>query len=120
MPLHHRIEHRSGYSLVSLRGDPSLGQFLSFIELMGPETQSWQHARGLFDLREVSTLKSVTDHVAIGQAVARHLAHMERIASIVPPDRATGISRKEAQSAGVNLAVFVDEPAALQWLQGPD
>jgi hypothetical protein len=119
MPLHHRIEHRSGYTVVSLRGDPSLGQFLSFIELMGPETQSWQHGRGLFDLRDISTLKSVTDHVAIGQAVARHLAHMDRIASLVLPDRATGISRKEAQGAGVNLAVFVDEAAALEWLLAP-
>lgn len=118
MSLHHRIEHRSGYSLVSLRGDPSLGQFLSFVELMGPETRSWPVARGLFDLREISTLKSVTDHVAIGQAVVRHLAHMDRIASLVPPDRATGISRKEAQGAGVNLAVFVEEPAALEWLLG--
>lgn len=116
MSLHHRIEHRSGYSLVALRGDPSLGQFLSFIELMGPETRTWPVARGLFDLREISTLKSVTDHVAIGQAVVRHLAHMDRIASLVPPDRATGISRKEAQGAGVNLAVFVEEPAAVEWL----
>ena len=120
MPLHHRIEHRSGYSLVWLRGDPSLGQFLSFIELMGAETRSWQVGHGLFDLREISTLKSVTDHVAIGQAVVRHLAHMERIASLVPPDRATGISRKEAQGAGVNLAVFVDEGAAVKWLLGRD
>jgi len=116
MSLHHRIEHRSGYSVVALRGDPSLGQFLSFIELMGAETSSWQVARGLFDLREITTLKSVTDHVAIGQAVVRFLAHMDRIASVVPPDRATGISRKEAQGAGVNLAVFVDEGAAVEWL----
>jgi hypothetical protein len=120
MSLQHRIEHRSGYSLVWLRGDPSLGQFLSFIELIGAETSSWQVRRGLFDLREISTLKSVTDHVAIGQAVVRHLAHMDRIASLVPPDRATGISRKEAQGAGVNLAVFVDELAALEWLVAPD
>ena len=119
MSLHHRVEHRSGYSRVTLRGDPSLAQFLSFIELMGAQTRSWQHARGLFDLREITTLKSVTDHVAIGQAVARHLAHMDRIASLVPPDRATGISRKEAQGAGVNLAVFVEERAAVEWLLGP-
>lgn len=116
MPFAHAVEHRTGYTVVSLTGDPSLGQFLSFIQLMEVETRSWPHDCGLFDLRGISTLKAVTDQVAIGQAVARHLAHMRKIASLVPSERVTGISRKEAREAGVNLMIFIDEQAAVDWL----
>ena len=119
MPFAHVIQHRTGYSVVTLSGDPSLGQFLSFVQLMEVETRSWPHDRGLFDLRGISTLKAVTDQVAIGLAVGRHLPHMRKIASLVPSDRVTGISRKEAREAGANLMVFVDEQAAVDWLLEP-
>ncbi len=117
MPLVSRFEARDGYTAVRLRGEPSLGQFLSFIELMQAETAAWPHRRALFDLRGIATLKAVSEHLAVGQAVVRHLAHLEKIASVVPTDRATGVSRKLAQGQGVNLAVFVDEAEAIAWLR---
>lgn len=116
MPLDHVLEHRDGYARVTLSGNPPIEQFLAFVRLMEAETRAWRHDRALFDLRGISTLRHVTEQVAIGQAVARHLRHMDRIASLVPPDRVTGISRKAAQQAGLNLAVFVDEQAAIAWL----
>lgn len=110
------IEHRDEFTAVQVSGSPSLAQFVSFVQQVAVECRSWPHPRGLFDLRGVQTLRTVTDHVAIGQAVAEHLAHLQKLASIVLPDRVTGISRKVAREGGVNLAVFVDEGAAVAWL----
>jgi hypothetical protein len=110
------VEQRDGYTLVRISGSPSIGQFVSFITLLSVESASWPQPRGMFDLRGIDTLKAVTDHVAIGKAVAEHLDHLEKLASLVPADRATGISRKVAQEAGVNLGVFVDEAEAIRWL----
>jgi len=110
------IEQAEGYAVVRVFGSPSLAQFSAFIRRMAVESTRWPHGRGLFDLRGITTLRTVTDHVAIGTAVAEHLRHMRKIASLVPPERITGISRRVAQEGGVNLAVFVTEAEAIEWL----
>ena len=114
--MHVSIEQRDEYTAVRISGTPSLEQFVLWIARIAAESRSWPRPRGLFDLRGVETLKAVTDHVAIGRAVAEHVRHLEKLASVVPPDRATGISRKVAQERGVNLAVFIDEDEAVRWL----
>ena len=118
MSLSFQVEHRENHSVVRIDGDPSLGQFLSFLQLMGVETAAFPHRRVLFDLRGVRTLTSFTDHYAVGEEAARQLGHLQRIASLVPPDRVTRASEKTAQQAGANLRVFTDEGEALAWLRG--
>jgi hypothetical protein len=117
MSLRFDVEHRDGYSVVQLEGEPSLGQFLSFLHLMGVETSGWQARRVLFDLRQVQTLTAFTEHYAIGEEAARQLAHLQRVASLVPPHRITRASEKTAQRSGMNLVVFTDEAAAIAWLK---
>ena len=110
------VEHRDGYSVARIRGEPSLGQFLSLIQLMAVETASWPARRALIDLRGIRTLTSFTEHHAIGEETARQLAHLHRIAWVADPDRITRASEKTARRSGVNLAVFTDEAAAIAWL----
>ena len=116
MNLRVEVEHRDGYSVVRMRGQPSLGQFLSFLQLIGVETSGWTVRRVLFDLRGIRNLTSFTDHYAIGEEVARQLKHLHRIASVVDPDRITRASEKTARRSGVNLMVFTSEEEALAWL----
>jgi hypothetical protein len=116
MSLRFDVEHRDGYSVVRVQGEPSLGQFLSFIHLMGVETSGWKSRRALVDLRGVQTLTSFTEHYAIGEETARQLSHLQRVASLVPPNRITRASEKTAQRSGMNLVVFTDEAAAIAWL----
>jgi hypothetical protein len=118
MSLSFRIEHRDRYSVVRVDGDPSLGQFLSFLQLMGVETAAFPHKRVLFDLRGVRTLTTFTEHYAVGEEAARQFRHLHRIASLVPPDRITRASEKTAQQSGINLSVFTEEGAAIGWLGG--
>jgi hypothetical protein len=118
MSLSFKVEHRDGYSVVRLQGEPSLGQFLSFLQLIAVETASWPVKRALFDLRGVRTLTTFTEHYAIGEEVARQLGHLHRIASVVDPDRITRASEKTARRSGVSLTVFTDEAEAIAWLTG--
>lgn len=116
MSLSFHAEHRDGYSVVRIRGEPSLGQFLSLIQLLGVETAAWRARRVLFDLRGVRSLTSFTDHYAIGEEVARQLKHLHRLASVVDPDMITRASEKTARRSGINLTVFTDEGEAVAWL----
>lgn len=116
MSLRFAVEHQERHSVVRLQGDPTLGQFLSFLQLIAVETAGWRSKRVLFDLGGVTTLTSFTEHYAIGEEAARQLRHLHRVASLVPPDRITRASEKTAQRSGLNLSVFTDEAEALAWL----
>lgn len=116
MSLSFDAEHREGYSVVRVEGEPTLGQFLSFLQLISVETRHWKLRRVLFDLRGVRTLTSFTEHYSVGEEAARQLQHLQRIASLVPPDRLTRASEKTARRSGLNLTVFTSEEEAVAWL----
>lgn len=110
------IDHHTAYTEVRIEGDPTLEEFLSFVEVLAEQSRGWPSGRALCDLRKVSSLKSPAEHRAIGEAVARHLRHLRQVASVVPPDRITHTSEETARRAGVNLMVFTNEDAAISWL----
>ena len=116
MSLSFDVEHREGYAVVRMKGEPSLGQFLSLIQIIGVETGAWTVKRVLFDLRGIRTLTSFTEHYAIGEETARQLHHLHRIASVVDADMITHASEKTARRSGINLPVFTDEAEAVRWL----
>ncbi|HEY0823067.1 MAG TPA: hypothetical protein VGD76_04705, partial [Ramlibacter sp.] len=62
MSLSFDVEHREGYSVVRMSGQPTLGQFLSLIQLLGVETSAWTVRQVLFDLRGIRSLTSFTEH----------------------------------------------------------
>jgi hypothetical protein len=117
MSVGYTVEQRDAYTVVRVQGDPSLEEFIAFVEAMGEESRNWPRRRALFDLRNVRTLKSFTEHYAIGGAVVTHLHHMERVASVVPADRITRASEKRARQSGVNLSVFTSAGEAIDWLE---
>jgi hypothetical protein len=116
MSLRFEVEHREAFAIVRVEGEPTLGQFLSFLHLMAVETSGWPTKRALFDLRGVKTLTSFTDHYSIGEEAARQLSHLHRVASLVEPHRITRASEKTARRSGMNLTVFTDEAEAIAWL----
>jgi len=116
MSLSFEVEHRERCSVVRVRGEPSLGEFLSFIQHMRVETARWPVRRVMFDLRGIRSLTTFTEHYAVGEEVVRQLSHLHRIASVVDPDRITRASEKTARRSGVNLTVFTEEAEAMTWL----
>ena len=116
MDLSFSVEHREKYAVVRVAGNPSLGEFLSFLHQLGADSAAWPIKRVLVDLRGVRSLTTFTEHYAVGEEAARQLQHLHRVASVVPADRITRASEKTAQRSGLNLVVFTDEASAIAWL----
>jgi hypothetical protein len=112
------IDRTAHYIRVTITGRPSLGQLLSLIHLLGVESETWQDDKVLVDLRGVVTPFDRAEQFRIGEEAAASLSHMERIASVVPPERITRVSEKAARRNGTNVRVFDDEEQAKAWLEG--
>jgi hypothetical protein len=52
----------------------------------------------------------------MGQAVAQHMRHLDRLASVVPEDKITRTSEKVAAKQGVQLRVFTSMNQAIRWI----
>ena len=113
------IEREKTYTRVTVSGAPEIGQLLAMIHLLGVESETWQDDRVLVDLRAVATVFSRYEQFRIGEEAAASLSHMEKIASVVPPERITRVSEKTARRMGANVCVFDDLDCALQWLREP-
>jgi len=118
MSLEASVAHHDGYTTVVLRGTPTLGDLLVYLEELALQSREWQPPFVLFDIREIQTLTAFTEQFQLGQAVALRLRHLRRIASLVPEGRRTGTSQKVARSGGANLMVFTDRAAAVAWVRG--
>lgn len=116
MSLHYEVAYREGYAVARADGEPDLGEFIRMVQDLGAQSRNWPRDRLLVDLRGVRTMRSFTEHYAIGEEVGRQLGHLRKVASLVPADRITRASEKTARRAGVNLTVFTDEAQALAWL----
>lgn len=116
MSIGFQVEQRPQYAVIRVEGEPTLAEFLAFVEQMAVESRNWPVLRALVDLRSIRTLTAFTEHYAVGEAVARHMGHLRQVASVVPADRITRASEKTAQKAGFNLAVFTSEGEAITWL----
>ena len=119
MSISFHVAHRDSYAVVRVEGEPTLAEFLDFVETVGAQSAGWPTDCALFDLRSVRTLKTFTDHYSVGEAVAKHLRHLRKVASVVPADRLTRASEKTARQSGVALSVFISEGEAMQWLVSP-
>ncbi len=115
--LEYTIEQRESYAVVRVDGEPTLDEVLGFVQAIGSQSRDWPVPCALVDLRAVRSLKTFTEHYAIGEAVGRELLHLRKVASVVPADRITRASEKRAQHAGVNLTVFTSEGDAMAWLR---
>jgi hypothetical protein len=110
------IDRTGPYVRVTVTGHPAIGQLLSMIHLLGVESESWPEAKVLVDLRGVASQFTRPEQIRIGEEAAASLSHMDRIASLVPPERVTRVSEKAARRNGGNVRVFDEEQAAISWL----
>ncbi|NNU42127.1 SpoIIAA family protein [Ramlibacter montanisoli] len=72
--------------------------------------------RLLINLVDVVGTFGPEQHHAIGLMAYRHLSHLEKVASLVPPDKLTRVSEAAARSQGMELRVFTQLMDALDWL----
>ncbi len=96
---------------------------LAFIETAEPvlleieaHTQRHRDRRLLVNLRDVVGTMGPQEHALIGKLAVRHLAHLERVASLVAEDKITRVSEGVARAQGMQLRVFTQLTEAVAWL----
>lgn len=120
MPLQYEFHRQPRFVRFDASGEASLQDMKDFVDLVEQRTRASGDRRVLVDLTRVQETLKFTDHYAIGELVARRLAHLERLASLVPQSRRTGTSEKVANTQNALLRVFVDEPSAIAWVEAAD
>lgn len=110
------IARQARYMRVTVSGRPAFEELLSLIHLIGVDSETWDRSSVLVDLRRVETPFSHPEQFRIGVEAAASLSHMEKIASLVPPERLTRVSEKAARRDGSNVRVFDVEAEAVAWL----
>jgi hypothetical protein len=97
-------------------GAASIQDFVELVDTVEAETIFWSDRNALFDLRGIDGELSPEEQVFLGELVGRNLAHLDRLASVVPARSITRRSEGAAQQMGVQLRVFAHEQDATQWL----
>lgn len=99
----------SGYTRVTLGGQPSLGRLLSLLEVLEVDSQGWPRDGALLDVRGVETRFGPDDQQRIAHESASRLRRIKRVAVLCAPGRLR---------EGAGLRVFETELAAVTWLRG--
>ncbi|HEX2545218.1 MAG TPA: hypothetical protein VHL79_10085 [Ramlibacter sp.] len=86
------------------------------LQEMAARTRQWGDRRLLINLLDVVGTFGPEQQRAIGLLAFRYLSHLERVASLVPPDKLTRVSEQAARSQGMELRVFTALPEAVGWL----
>jgi len=96
---------------------------LAFIENAEPavreiaeRTRENQDRRLLINLIDVVGTFGPEQHHEIGLLAYRYLSHLEKVASLVAPDKITRVSEAAAQAQGLQLRVFTEISDAIEWL----
>ena len=105
------------YARVKVTGHPTLDQLLSLFHLLSIKSEGWVHDTLLIDLCGVESEFTAEEQAEVGREVANSLAHLRRIASVVPAHRITRISERAARLNGMDVCVFDSEDAAGAWLR---
>ena len=86
--------------------------------LMSIERETREHGdtRLLLNLLDVVGTFGPAEHQQLGEMVARHLSHLEKVASLVPADKITRISERAAEARGMQLRVFTTLIESVGWL----
>ena len=99
-------------------GPASMKNFVDLVKNIEQESLTWADRRVLADLRGVEGRLDPAEQVFLGELVAQHLPHLERVASVVPADQITRNSEAAAQGMGMQLRVFTSRLEATAWLKG--
>lgn len=116
MPFHSIIHRSAKFVRWRVSGPNSLGNFVTLIDAVAAETRRRGDSKVMVDLRAVEGTLKFTDQLSVGELVALRLAHLAKLASVVPPEQVTRNSERVALRKGVQLRVFSQEEDAAAWL----
>lgn len=116
MPLSFTVHENAAYLHCETSGPASLADMRAAVDLLRSLAANRSHKRVLVDMRQVQHALSFTEHLQLGAYVAETLHHMEKVASVVLPQRKVGVTAQAAQKLGTSLRTFDVLGEAQEWL----
>ena len=116
MPASLHYTHGSAFSVVEVTSLAFLENADPILREIAERTRHYRDRRLLVNLMDVVGTFGPDEQRTIGLLAYRHLAHLERLASLVPPDKITRVSEAAAQAQGMQLRVFTQLTDAVAWL----
>ena len=80
------------------------------------QTRLRNDRRLLINLLDVVGTFGAEEQRRIGLLAHKHLSHLRKVASLVPPDKLTRVSEEAARAQGMELRVFAHLGDAVDWL----
>ena len=108
--------HGRAYAVAQVSSLAFIEESVGVLEELASRTRGTEAKRLLINLLYVVGTFGRDEQKAIGLLTHRHLAHLERVASLVPEDKITRVSEAAARSQGMEFRVFTSLPDALAWL----
>lgn len=116
MPALLHYTHGPSFAVVEVTALAFIENAVPALVEMAQRTRENGDRRLLINLMDVVGSFDVDQHREVGLLAHRYLSHLERVASLVPPDKITHASELAAQSQGLQLRVFTDLGSAIEWL----
>lgn len=118
MPASLHYTHGTAFSVVEVTSLAFLENAEPVLREIAERTRQYHDRRLLVNLMDVVGTFGPEEQKTIGLLAYQHLSHLERLASLVPPDKITRISEAAAQAQGMQLRVFTQLTDAVAWLVG--
>ena len=116
MPFTVTIRREPQFLRLDVAGPASLKNYFDLIDEAARETLAHGDTLAMADLCGVVGRLHLSDQMFIGEVVAQKLAHLAKLATLVPGDPTSYNSEKVANRKGMNLRTFASEAEAIAWL----
>jgi hypothetical protein len=110
--------HGPSFAVVEITALAFLENAVPVLVEMAHRTRERGDRRLLINLMDVVGTFGIDQQRELGLLAHQYLSHLERVASLVPPDKITHASELAAQAKGLQLCVFTELTAAIEWLVG--
>jgi hypothetical protein len=108
--------HGPAFSVVEVTALAFLGHAEAALQEIAARTPQQGTRRLLINLVDVVGTFGPEQQKEIGLLAHRHLAPLEKVASLVPPEKLTRVSEAAARAQGMELRVFSQLSDAIGWL----
>jgi len=121
-PTGHRVTatvhytHGANFSVVEVTALAFLEVAVPALHEIAERTRERNDRKLLINLMDVVGTFGPEQQRDLGLLAHRYLGHLQKVASLVPPDKLTRVSEAAAQSQGLQLRVFTQLTDAIDWL----
>lgn len=115
--LRFELRAREGFAEARLEGLVSLEAWADVLEELAAALRAGAPApRLIIDVYPIVGFLAVPERRAVAAMMAKHFAHMQKVAIVVQPQKITGVLQDEAQRRGLSLQLFPNRDDAMTWV----